>query len=134
MPLLGAVTNPYVRASPLLMSLLDRVNTKHLHEDSVEHVLALFEQHKQHKHGNNNSSSSRKSKGSSTPKCCRTSGAIRSVLCQPLNIVMPVVVPPPATTTTNKASRAIKIGFDLQAGSYATCCLRSMTGRNDLLL
>ena len=32
MPLLGAVTNPYIRASPLLMSLLDRVNTTHLHE------------------------------------------------------------------------------------------------------
>jgi len=130
---------------------------KNIIEDSVEHVLALFEQHKQHKHANsnnnsnnnnsnNNSSSSnnggRRSKGNTIPKCCRTSGAIRSMLCQPINVVMPVVVPSLATTTTttgaatatSKASRAIKIGFDLQAGSYATCCLRSMTGRNDLLL
>jgi TruD family tRNA pseudouridine synthase len=134
-PLLGSITNHYIKSSELLMFLLNSINNKYLHEENVDDIMLLFEQQNQ---------------------CCRTKGGLRYVICQPTNIRMPTIVmkrnqqerKDNATAnqmevekndaikdanSINQPSNAIRIGFDLSSGSYATCCLRSMTGRNDVL-
>ena len=104
MPALGSVTNPYIRQSPLLMRLVQ----------VAAHKLQLTVDVLMHTFDNVN-----------LEKCYRTPGTLRTLICVPRNIVTPVM--------ESGEGKGMKIGFDLQSGSYATCCLRELLGTNDVM-
>ena len=104
MPALGSVTNPYIRQSPLLMRLVQVA--AHKLQLTVDVLMHSFE-------------------NVHLEKCYRTPGTLRTLICVPRNIVTPVM--------ERGEGKGMKIGFDLQSGSYATCCLRELLGTNDVM-